>query len=150
MSNMNGCNNNHKETKKTGHAITVCAGEGRYRLWAAAVATHGEGINITIGGGEIPHIGAVAVAVPRPSLKDPSQVSTTTSVYVLMGHKDEALAKPIAERIARAMQQPVVVAAGVHLGKEGSYTASAEEIEKVLQASTILVEELIRRLVDED
>lgn len=134
---------------QTGQAITVWAGEGRYRLWATAVTTQGEGINITISGGEIPHIGAVAVAVPRPSLKDPSQVSTTTSVYVLIGHKDDELAKPIADRIARAMRQPVVVAAGVHLGKAGNYTASAEEIEKVLQVSTILVEELIRRLVDE-
>lgn len=129
--------------------ITVSAGEGKFRLWATAVSTDGEGINVTVGGGEVPHIGAVAVAVPRPSLKDPSQVSASTSVYLLVGHKDDALAKPLAERMARALNQPVVVAAGVHIGAPDTFIASPEEIEKVMRTNDALGEKLIRRLADE-
>ena len=134
---------------KKEQVVTVSAGEGKFRLWATAVSTHGEGINVTLGGGEVPHIGAIAIAVPRPGLKDPSQVSATTSVFLLVGHKDDALAKPLADRMARALRQPVVVAAGVHLGAPGTYTASPEEIEKVIKTNETLADELIRRLSNE-
>lgn len=134
---------------KKEHIVTVSAGEGKFRLWAAAVSTHGEGINVTLGGGEVPHIGAVAIAIPRPSLKDPGRISATTSVYLLVGHKDDALAKPLADRIARALGQPVVVAAGVHLGEPGTYTAPPEEIKGIIRTSEVLTEELIRRLKNE-
>lgn len=135
---------------KKEHTVTVSAGEGRFRLWATAVTTDGNGINVTVGGGKEPHIGAVAVAVPRPSLKDPSQISATTSVYLLVGHKDDALAKPLADRMARALNQPVVVAAGVHIGAPGVFTASPGEIEKVVKTNEILGNKLIRRLTDEN
>jgi hypothetical protein len=134
---------------KQERTVTVSVGEGKYRLWATAVSTGGEGINVTLGGGEVPHLGAVAIAIPRPSLQDPSKVSATTSVYLLVGHKDDALAKPLADRMARALQQPVVVAAGVHLGAPGTYTVSPEEIKEVLRTNEILAEELIRRFNNE-
>ena len=135
---------------KNNHTTTVSAGEGKFRLWATAISTGGEGINVTVVGGEAPHIGAVAVAVPRPSLKDPSQISASTSVYLLVGHKDDALAKPLAERMARALNQPVVVAAGVHIGAPDTFTASPEEIEKVMKTNEALGKKLIRRLTDEN
>jgi hypothetical protein len=46
----------------------------------------GADLVVTIGGGSRPHVGAVAVAQPRPSLKGDGTVSATASVIALLGH----------------------------------------------------------------
>jgi hypothetical protein len=51
----------------------------------------GDDVVVVLGGGERPHIGALAVAIPRPSLADPEQTSSTSSVITLLGHKDDEL-----------------------------------------------------------
>jgi len=80
----------------------------------AEVRRIGTDLLVAIWGGEIPHIGAVAVAQPRPSLKDPNVVSATASVICLPAHKEDELAKMIAETLAAALNTPVVVTAGIH------------------------------------
>ncbi len=60
------------------------------------------------------HIGAVAMAQPRPSLADPERLSATTSVFCYVGHKEGDLVKLAAERLATALAARVVVAAGLH------------------------------------
>ncbi len=94
--------------------FSVCAGEGKYTVTITATLT-GEGIICQLLGGEKPHVGAVAVGLPRPSLKDPAQMSCNCIVIPLLGHKDDELAKPVAERVARLCGQPAVVVAGVHV-----------------------------------
>lgn len=110
---------------------------GRVKLVATVVPAQ-EGLTVTIYGGQKQHVGAVAVAVPRPSLADPQKTSATASVITLVGHKDDELAKPAAERLAKEFKQPVVVVAGVHLEKP-----TGDEIEKVGR----LTEELLDRIV---
>ena len=66
------------------------------------------------GGGTKPHIGAVGVAIPRPSLKDPRKWSATSSVFTFVGHKEDALVKKISERLASHLKRNVVVTAGLH------------------------------------
>lgn len=114
------------------------AGQGRLRLEATAVQT-GRGISVTLVGGETPHIGAVAVSQPRPSLRGDGVPSCTTSVFNLLGHKDDALAVPLAERLCRRFGCIAVVSAGVHV--EG---ATPEEIERF----RALLDELASRLED--
>jgi hypothetical protein len=46
----------------------------------ANVRRIGPDLLVAIWGGEKPHIGAVAAAQPRPSLKDPAVTSATASV----------------------------------------------------------------------
>ena len=40
----------------------------------------GKDWNVVITGGEIPHLGAVALGIPRPSLRDPAVTNATMSV----------------------------------------------------------------------
>ena len=60
------------------------------------------------------HVGAVGLAVPRPSLLDPDILSATSSILTMPGHKEDVLVKDISERLAAATERNIVVVAGVH------------------------------------
>jgi hypothetical protein len=101
----------------------------------------GPDLLVHIWGGEAPHIGAVAMAQPRPSLADPKVTSSTASVFTYVGHKEDALVKWAAEKISAALEAKVVVTAGIHwddLDQAG--------IETVLANSEQLVQLLIDQL----
>ncbi len=70
--------------------------------------------NVVITGGEIPHLGSVALGVPRPSLQDPERTSATVSVLTLTGHKEDEIARPAAHFLASRLKAPVVVSCGIH------------------------------------
>ncbi|WP_334110388.1 prenylated flavin chaperone LpdD, partial [Thermodesulfitimonas autotrophica] len=91
--------------------LTVTAGTGRYRIEVLTTLT-AEGLVVQILGGEKPHVGAVAIALPRPSLSSPGELRANTTVVPLYGHRDDEIARPAAERLAVACAQPVVVVAG--------------------------------------
>ena len=69
---------------------------------------------VYIWGGDRPHIGSVAAAQPRPSLKDAAVTSATASVLTYAGHKDDIVAKFAAETLSAALAVPVVVTVGIH------------------------------------
>lgn len=87
--------------------------EGRYDL-VARVRCVGDDLLVAIWGGGRPHIGAVSMAQPRASLKDPSKLSATASVFTYVGHKEDMLAKTASETLASALNKKVVVTAGIH------------------------------------
>jgi hypothetical protein len=87
--------------------------EAAYRL-EASVQEIGNDLLIAIWGGDKPHIGAVAVAQPRLSLKDSSVVSATASVFCYVGHKDDVIAKESAEKLSAALNRNVTVTVGIH------------------------------------
>lgn len=70
--------------------------------------------NVVITGGEVPHLGAIALGIPRPSLQNPEQTSATVSVLTLTGHKEDELARPAAHFLASSLNAPVVVSCGIH------------------------------------
>jgi hypothetical protein len=80
----------------------------------ASVTKVGKDVAVVIWGGEKPHIGAVALAQPRHSLKNPAELSATASVLCILGHKEDAVVKKVSERLAAAVDRPVVVIAGMH------------------------------------
>jgi hypothetical protein len=80
----------------------------------AFVKRIGEDLLVAIWGGDRHHIGAVAVAQPRPSLKNRGVRSATASVFCYVGHKDDVIAKEAAEKISSALNTNVTVTAGVH------------------------------------
>ncbi len=127
------------ETARTS-IITTVAGEGRWRVEGTAVATSA-GLTLHLYGGERLHVGAVALAVPRPSLRDPTRTSATASVLAVTGHKDDELAKPLAELAAARLGQVAVVVVGVHV--EG---ASPEDIARLSEHATQAVEALLQQL----
>jgi gallate decarboxylase subunit D len=87
--------------------------EGIFDL-TASVMKVGQDFVIVIWGGERPHIGAVALAQSRQSLKDPQMKSATASVLSILGHKEDAVVKSVSERLAAVADRPVVVTAGIH------------------------------------
>jgi hypothetical protein len=123
--------------------FTVKTEEDSYNL-SAGVRLIGEDVLVAIWGGEKPHIGAVAVAQPRPSLKDPDVTSATASVICLVGHKEDELAKASAEILAAALNTRVVVTAGIHWDN-----LDPEGIRRIIQNSEILVEMILQQCVTE-
>ncbi len=87
--------------------------EGTFDL-TASVMKAGKDAVVIIWGGEKPHIGAVALAQSRASLKNPDKISATASVLCLLGHKEDAIVKSVSERLAAVANRPVVVTAGMH------------------------------------
>ncbi|NLE76530.1 MAG: hypothetical protein GX605_07235 [Chloroflexi bacterium] len=87
---------------------------GRYRL-EAQVCTVGPDLVVCLGGGDRHHVGAVTVAEPRPSQADPTRLSATSSVWNRLGHKDEALVRPMAEHLAARCGRLAVVVGGAHV-----------------------------------
>ena len=74
----------------------------------------GEDLLVAIWGGTQPHIGAVSLAQPRPSLADPERTSATASVLARLGHKDDTVAKMVSEHLAASLAKHVVVTVGIH------------------------------------
>lgn len=92
----------------------VESGRGKHKVYLFATVTAG-GILANLTGGEEPHLGAVVLSVPRPSLETPGVISCTTSSLPLLGHKDDEAASPVAEMLAIKTELPVSVAAGIHV-----------------------------------
>ena len=114
---------------------------GAYDL-TASVRWIGPDLLVAIWGGEKPHIGAVAVAQPRPSLKDPEVTSASASVICNIGHKEDELVKAAAEILASILKTQIVVAAGIHwdnLDEDG--------IQRIIKNSKILVEMILDKCV---
>ena len=114
---------------------------GAYDL-TASIRIIGSDLLVAIWGGDKPHIGAVAVAQPRPSLKDPAVTSSSASVICLVGHKEDELAKATAEILAAALKTQVVVTAGIHWDN-----LSPEAIQRVVRNSEFLVDMILEKCI---
>jgi hypothetical protein len=123
--------------------FSINTSEGEYDL-SASVRLIGHDLLIAVWGGEKPHIGAVAMAQPRPSLKDPEVTSSTASVFSYVGHKEDELAKAAAEILAATLKTNVVVTAGIHWDN-----LPPEGIQRVIRNSEILVEMILTKIVGE-
>ena len=123
--------------------FTLQTEEDAYNL-SASVRLIGDDVLVAIWGGEKPHIGAVAVAQPRPSLKDPAVTSSSASVICLVGHKEDELAKAAAEILAATLETQVVVTAGIHWDN-----LAPEAIQRIVRNSEILVDMILQRCVAE-
>ena len=96
--------------------VPFSVGSGRHRVWGTTLFSTG-GLSVNCLGGEAPHIGAVAIGIPRASLARPGRRSATTSVLALTGHKDDELARSMASELARRLGMTAVVVAGVHIAR---------------------------------
>lgn len=114
--------------------------KGPYQISAEALLL-GDDLVISIWGGPKPHVGAVALAVPRPSLKDATVTSSTSSVLTRLGHKEDEIVKKVSERVSAALNTVVVVSAGIHWDD-----ISQEEIGTIQSVCDTLIKHLIRRI----
>ena len=117
--------------------------EGSYDI-EAHVRLIGKDLLVAISGGEKPHIGAVSVAQPRQSLKNPEDTSATASVICIMGHKEDELAKKASEFLAAALNTRVVVTAGIHFD-----AINEEGIRRVIQNSELIVKQILAKIITE-
>ncbi len=119
--------------------LTYVSGEGRYRVQVVAQVTD-DGISATITGGEKPHVGGVALSVPRISLNGDAG-SCDTWLTPVPGHKDVLVAAPAAERLCKAFGCSVAVTAGIHIDD-----AEKWEIDKLIEHSETVVKHLCDEL----
>ena len=106
-------------------------GEGRTRVNLVA-GEMGDDLIVSIHN-ENAHIGAVAVGE-----YDHETGRASVSVITRLGHKDDAIAQKAAYSISKSTRRPVCVIAGIHLEN-----ITAEEIDKILENSTMAVEEFL-------
>jgi hypothetical protein len=111
----------------------------------AFVKEIGKDFLVAICGGERPHIGAVAVAQPRPSLKDESLQSATASVFCYLGHKDDIIAKEAAEKISSELNTNVTVTVGIHFND-----INEAGIKAVIENSRQLINMIIERITTKE
>ncbi len=114
----------------------MAAGRGNRRLLAVACRA-GDDLVVTLTGGERPHVGCVVLAQAHPARGEAARVRVTSSVVAIPPHREEALARPLAERLAQTLNATVVVSAGVHddnLSPEGiaDYLRLGEELAAAL------------------
>lgn len=119
---------------------TFCCGRGLYKV-EAEVRLVGTDLIVTLYGGSKPHIGSIAVALPRPSLKDKRQMSSTSSVYNLLGHKDGVVAQKLSETLSTRLNKNVVVVAGIHVDR-----ITQKGIEKILENCDKLAQKICKAI----
>jgi len=96
---------------------------------------------VSLCGGDRAHIGAVAVAQARPSLRPGGGPSASTSVITLPGHKEDDLARTLAARFASRLGGVVSVACGIHLD-----AIREDELKAVLELADELAGAALDRL----
>lgn len=96
-------------------AWTLSEQKGGFEVYAQ-IFIMGDDMLVVLSGGII-HIGAIAMAQPRPSLNDPNKISATSSVYTFLGHKEDVIVKSISEELSSQLNRKAVVIAGIHWDK---------------------------------
>ena len=108
----------------------ISAGLGKYRVWLKET-THGDDIVLFLGGGEKPHLGSVVLSEPG---KKPVVINRKIKNIT---HKDWIVAKPIASKVSKKRNKPVVCIAGIHIDN-----ATKEDIEKLKENCRKLEEKI--------
>jgi hypothetical protein len=119
---------------------TFIYGSDPYKV-KAEVRMVGSDMLVILYGGNKPHIGSIAVALPRPSLKNKKRTSSTSSVYNFLGHKDDVVAQKMSEALSARFNKKVVVTAGIHVDR-----ITQEGIEKILENCDKLVDKICNAL----
>jgi len=120
--------------------FTVEASKGQFKI-QALIQEVGQDILVSIWGGTRPHIGAVGMATPRPSLRDPKKWSATSSTFTYVGHKEDAVVKRVSEMLAGRLKTNVVVTAGIHWDNLRS-----KDIQTIARLTRKLSEVILKKL----
>ena len=120
--------------------FVVSISKGKFKLHAY-IQRIGHDLLVSILGGTKPHIGAVGMAIPRPSLRDPKKWSATSSNFTFVGHKEDALVKGISEKLATELRKNVVVVAGIHWDD-----LTAQEIDIIEDLTQKMSDQILKKL----
>lgn len=114
--------------------------KGRFKIHGLVQEIGGD-LLVSIWGGTQPHIGAVGMAIPRPSLKDPKRWSATSSNFTFVGHKEDTLVKRISEKLAARLRRNVIVVAGIHWDR-----MTSKEIKVVENLTERMSDQILEKL----
>ncbi|MGD9569262.1 MAG: hypothetical protein AB7V48_13300 [Sedimentibacter sp.] len=100
----------------------------------AIIVRCGNDLNVTIGGGEKYHIGAVAIAVPRFEYKEGKKRTSSTSVICVQGHREDELTYKAAKYLSTALDCTVTVTIGAHIDNisQDEFQLLVDNINKLL------------------
>ena len=135
-----------KETVENFRPIRVVEGKYPHLVYADIIAA-GDDIQIIVGGGEKPHIGAIAFSEPEVvihpvtgSIIEPDfqNYKCIVSTISAKGHKETEVAKTFAEAFCMEFNVVVSVSAGIHLDN-----ASEQDIKAFLDNIKILLDKSI-------
>ncbi len=107
---------------------------------AAVVVPMGRDLLVGVAGGDAPHIGCAALAVPGDAPAAPAKRSATVSTLNVAGHRDGEAADRMALRIAAALGAHVAVVCGVHVD-----AITPQGIQAVREAADELAERIIQK-----
>lgn len=93
---------------------TVITGGGLFRIALTVQDTGGNGLVVSVFGGQRPHVGGVAVAIPRVKSRG-SGLTCDVSQICLPGHKDVQVASDLAKLFATSTGEPASVTVGIHV-----------------------------------
>jgi gallate decarboxylase subunit D len=99
----------------------------------------GDDLLILLYGGERSHIGSCILASPRPSLDNKEEISCTSSVINVLGHKDEEIGREVAETICINLVKKVVLVCGIHYARFEN-----DDIKKIKEICRSLVERYLQ------
>lgn len=106
----------------------------------AIIVSCGNDINVTIGGGENYHIGAVAIAVPRLEYKEGKKRTASTSVICVQGHREDELAYKAAKYLATALDCTVTVTIGIHIDN-----ITQKEFQELIDNTNKILDQIIEK-----
>ena len=86
-------------------------GKGKHEI-TACLDSLGKDVVLLIGGGQRPHAGCVVICEPDDTIG-----KVTTSVHTFTTHREELVARPVAEAICRRTGGRVVCICGIHIDK---------------------------------
>lgn len=95
-------------------ALNITYGEGRYEILLRVQAT-ADGLSSLLTGGEKPHVGGMAMSVPRAG-QSGGKILCDTWITPRPGHRDAELAARVSELICSATNQTTAVVCGIHIG----------------------------------
>ena len=101
----------------------------------------GQDLLVSIWGGTRPHIGAIGIGIPRPSLKNPKKWSATYSNFTFLGNKEDIMVKKFSEKLASGLRRNVVVTMGFHW--DG---ITSQEIKTIQNLAQKLSDQILKRL----
>ena len=118
---------------------SFAVGDGKYRVVLSCTITNGKGICVTLLSADHPHIGGVALAVPR--LKhDNTGLTCDISQICVPGHKDVHAACEVAKIIAVGINETVSVSAGLHIDN-----ACKEDLEQLMKNARDAAENFLQQ-----
>jgi len=125
--------------RKTNNIVTITEKANTFEI-NATLHVLGKDLLVILSGGTS-HIGAIGIGEPRPSLKYADKISSTSSVFTFLGHKEDAIAKSMSEELARRLNRKAVVVAGIHWDK-----LTPEEFQTIVSICKRMVKKIVSEI----